>query len=438
MTLVASLAPEWKRIDLLTACVGSARRGQPIGQELKGQLRAVQDSVVGARLAEPWRRLSERARLTTLDQDILACVTAPDAEPRLGWLYQELQPGLMSPYPTQALLRELLFVDERDAPSFHARLIEDAPLRRHRLVEPIHEMYQPLRPTAHARGELLGWTAPVSTPVGAIELPVRAGFSDIVLSAECRTGLEELVAWVRECGRVEREWGARRTSGPVVLFSGPSGTGKTFAAEVFASAIGYRLLRADLGLLISKYIGETEKNLSQLLEAAAEEPVVLLFDEADSLFGRRGDVKDARDRYANMEVSHLLTRIELHRGPCILTTNLRHHVDSAFLRRFQAVIEFSRPDASARARLWSLHLPPRAPRAPDLDPELLGAAVALSGGQIRNAALRAAVLASAAGTCIGLEHVARAVWTELAKEGRELDTSMLGALAPALPKRGAA
>lgn len=434
MSAVADLAPEWRRLDLLLTCVGVARRGEAIDDTLKGRLRASQEEVLAARRAAPWRSLSEGARLQTIDQDILACVAAPDAEPQLGFRYQELQPSVMSAYPTSALLRELLFVPTADAAAFQGRLLPNAPLARHQLLEPSQDTYQPLRPTARTRSALLGWPSTPPAVHGAIELPVRASWKSIVLAPGAERALRELSQWIRQCDRVEREWGAKPTSGPVALFSGPSGTGKTFAAEVLAAELGFRLLRADLGQLVSKYVGETEKNLSQLLDAAHEQHIVLLFDEADSLFGKRGDVKDARDRYANMEVSHLLSRIEQHRGPCILTTNLRQQLDSAFLRRFQFVIEFARPAPGARSQLWSLHLPPRAPRQPELDLALVGNAVALSGGQIRNAALRAAVLASAEDGAIGLGHVARAVWRELAKDGRELTPQMLGALGAHLPQ----
>ncbi len=190
-------------------------------------------------------------------------------------------------------------------------------------------------------------------------------------------------------------------------------------------------------MLVSKYIGETEKNLNALFDAADGRDVVLLFDEADSLFGRRGDVREARDRYANMEVSHLLARIERHRGPCILTTNLRQHLDPAFARRFQAVIEFPRPDAGARTALWRRGFPPHAPLADEVDAERLGASLELTGAQIRNAALHAAFLAAAEETGVTLAHVASAVMSELAKDGREVPRSSLGMLAGHLAREAA-
>jgi SpoVK/Ycf46/Vps4 family AAA+-type ATPase len=161
--------------------------------------------------------------------------------------------------------------------------------------------------------------------------------------------------------------------------------------------------------------------------------MVLQFDEADALFGKRGEVREARDRYANLEVSHLLARIEAHQGPCILTTNLRRNLDPAFARRFQVVVDFPRPDEAARARLWERSLPPRAPVADDLDLELLGGAVNLTGGAIRNAALHAAFLAAGRGRPIGRAEVALAVWRELGKDGRDLAATDLGPLAADLP-----
>jgi SpoVK/Ycf46/Vps4 family AAA+-type ATPase len=220
----------------------------------------------------------------------------------------------------------------------------------------------------------------------------------------------------------------------VAIFSGPSGTGKTFAAAVITAELGWPLYRVDLGRLVSKYIGETEKNLNRLFSAAHGQPMVLQFDEADSLFSKRGEVKEARDRYANMEVSHLLARIESHQGPVILTTNLRNHLDPAFARRFQVVIDFPRPDEIARGQLWEKLLPPKAPRQKDLNCAFLGKAVNLTGGNIRNAALMGAYLAAEQNAAISLGHISLAVWRELGKDGRELTREDLGTLVPYLPE----
>jgi SpoVK/Ycf46/Vps4 family AAA+-type ATPase len=203
---------------------------------------------------------------------------------------------------------------------------------------------------------------------------------------------------------------------------------------VIASELEWPLYRVDLGSLISKYIGETEKNLNVVFSAVHGRPAVLQFDEADSLFGKRGEIRDARDRYANLEVSHLLARIEQHDGPCILTTNLRGNLDPAFARRFQMVIDFPRPDLAARSRLWRLHLPPKAPLEPTLDLDQVAGAVHLTGGGIRNAAMHAAFLAAAGRRAIGMPEVSLAIWRELGKDGRSLTAADLGPLAQFAPR----
>lgn len=441
MTAALALQPEWDRLDLLGRCLERSRRGAAL-DELTLPLQQVQAAVAQLRAGTRWGELLATEPLDELDQDILACVSAPEVAPRLGWAYLELQPGVASHYPSPALMQELMFLSEAEAPGLRARLQPRAPLRRAELIEHAGGDYQPVLPTARARawlqGHAGGGTAahglPAACPPGASELPAQATWDDLVVPAACRNALNELLLWETQREHVENAWGARLGGGPVALFAGPSGTGKTLAAEVLATALGYRLLRADLGALVSKYIGETEKNLNALFDAAQGRPVVLLFDEADALFGRRGDVKDAHDRYANMEVSHLLTRIEQHRGPCVLTSNLRQHLDPAFVRRFHVVVEFNRPERAERQRLWQCHLPPRAPLGEGVTPERLADAAALSGAQIRGAAHRAALLAAAEGSSLQAPHLACGIWRELAKEGREMSPQALGWLAPHLPK----
>jgi len=433
----ALLAPEWERIDLLGASLASARRGADIPAEMGQRLGTLQQLVQTLRGQSPWRTVIEQCSLEPLDQDILACSVAPEAEPRLGWMYQELQPGITSTYPTPALIREMFVMGAEESAAFGQRLSIGSPLTKNSLIERHSaDIYHPIRPSSRACSGLLGWstTPALSTMPGAVETPATGTWDDLVLPPHCIQSLQEFMLWVTHRRLVVHEWQGRVSGGPVALFSGPSGTGKTFAAEVLANAFERPLFRVDLGLLVSKYIGETEKNLNALFDAANDRDIVLLFDEADSLFGKRGEVKEARDRYANMEVSHLLSRIERHQGPCILTSNLRQHLDPAFARRFQMVIEFPRPDASARSRLWQLHIPGGAPRDEDVDPVFLGKELSLTGGQIRNAALHAAFLAAGESSEISLCHVARAVWTELAKEGAEMMTASLGKLAQFLPE----
>lgn len=431
MNALSSLAPEWERIDLLGACLSSVRRGADISEAVGERLQSVQHEVQSIRRTEPWLSLVAEHGLEPLDQDILACSLAPQAEPRLGWMYQELQSGVVSPFPTPALIREMFVMDAQESSLFNERLAQNAPLHRSGMIEGHSPgLFQPIQPSARACAGLLGWRVTTSMAIpGAIEMSARARWGDLVLPDHCVQTLGEYLLWVKHRQQVEVEWGGRVSGGPVALFSGPSGTGKSYAAEVIATELGWPLFRVDLGLLVSKYIGETEKNLNALFDAAHGQSVVLLFDEADSLFSKRGEVKEARDRYANMEVSHLLSRIERHQGPCILTSNLRQHIDNAFTRRFQVVIDFPRPDANARTQLWRMHIPPKAPCADDVDFELLGSEFNLSGGQIHNAALYAAFLAAGEGCSIGLAQIARAVRTELGKKGGELSSSSLGKLA---------
>ena len=295
---------------------------------------------------------------------VLACAVAPEAEPRFGWIFQSLQPGTPQPYPTPALIQELLALDADTARHLATALAESGNLRRQGLIQMDGEdPYQALRPGPGVTARLLGRPRTESAPPGATRVTLTPSWDDLVLPPEQVTMLEEFLLWIKHRDRVFGDWGGHDCGGPVGLFSGPSGTGKTFAAAVLSTDLGWPLYRVDLGTLVSKYIGETEKNLNRLFDAAHGRAMVLQFDEADSLFSKRGEVKEARDRYANMEVSHLLARIESHRGPCLLTTNLRDNLDPAFARRFQVVVDFPRPDARARARLWERLLPPRAPRS---------------------------------------------------------------------------
>jgi len=436
-TAIVDVTAEWQRIELLGHLLAEARQGRESAEEQLAELRRLQAAVEAARAdGGPMRHLGDGS-LSPLEYDVVACAVAPEAEPRLGWLFQNLQPGAPQPYPTPALIQELLALDAGTARDLYAVLAEDAPLRRHQLIELEGEgPYQAIHPGPGVTARLLGRRPEVVTPPGAIRVTLRPTWDDLILPPERVSMLQEFLLWLRHREQVFGDWGASDCGGPVALFSGPSGTGKTFAAAVLAADLDWPLYRVDLGRLVSKYIGETEKNLNRLFDAAHGRAMVLQFDEADSLFSKRGEVKEARDRYANMEVSHLLARIETHRGPCILTTNLRRNLDPAFARRFQVVVDFPRPDAEARARLWQRLLPPRAPREPELDPAFLGAAVNLTGGSIRNAALHAAFLAAAAGKSIGLAEVTLAVWREMSKEGRDLALAELGPLAPYFPQGG--
>ena len=248
------------------------------------------------------------------------------------------------------------------------------------------------------------------------------GWSDLVVSPAVSAALHELTARVRHRTVVLDDWrlrrGAGRGDGLTAMFAGPSGTGKTLAAEVIASELGLDLHTVDLATVVDKYIGETEKNLDRIFDEAEQVNTVLFFDEADALFGKRSEVRDARDRYANVEVAYLLQRMEQFDGLAILATNLRLNIDEAFARRLDIVVDFPRPDENERMRLWRHLLGTHVPTAGDVDLELLAGSFELSGGDIRNAVVSAAFLAADAGRDLAMVDLVRGVAREYRKLGR--------------------
>lgn len=254
-----------------------------------------------------------------------------------------------------------------------------------------------------------------------IETPPDAA-SRLVLPPTQTRMLEALVAQVRHKATVQHRWGLARSSrrglGTSAMFSGPSGTGKTLAAETVACTLGLDLYRIDLSSVVSKYIGETEKNLRQVFDAAESGGAVLLFDEADALFGKRTDVKDAKDRHANIEVAYLLQRMETYGGLAILTTNFRKALDDAFLRRLQFIVEFPFPDAAQRAEIWARAFPAGVPTQ-GLDLRRL-AQLSVPGGNIASIARNAAYLAADRGTPVTMSAVLEAARLEADKLGRGL------------------
>jgi hypothetical protein len=248
-------------------------------------------------------------------------------------------------------------------------------------------------------------------------IDARATWEDLVLPEAQRRALEQLTVHTRHRIAVHHDWGfadkGGRGLGIATLFSGESGTGKTLAAEVLANTLGLALYRIDLSAVVSKYIGETEKNLRMVFDAAEDIGAILLFDEADALFGKRSEVKDSHDRYANIEVSYLLQRMESYRGLAILTTNHKAALDTAFSRRLRFVVHFPYPDAVQREAIWRSVFPARTPLG-DIDFTKL-ARLNATGGNIRNIALSAAFLAAEAGTAIDMGHLLRAAHIEAAK-----------------------
>ena len=255
----------------------------------------------------------------------------------------------------------------------------------------------------------------------ARKLAPKYRWADIVLPEDQGAQLREICRQFTYRPTVYGEWGfgGKLSSGKGlhVLFSGPSGTGKTMAAEVIANELGLDLYKIDLSQVVSKYIGETEKNLDRIFASAEDANAILFFDEADALFGKRSEVKDAHDRYANIEVGYLLQKMEEHEGIAILATNLKSHLDSAFLRRLQMVVEFPFPDEAHRRRIWAGVFPRETPLGEDVDVDLLAREVRLAGGNITNIGLTAAFYAAENGGAIHMPHVWRAVRREHQKLG---------------------
>jgi SpoVK/Ycf46/Vps4 family AAA+-type ATPase len=253
----------------------------------------------------------------------------------------------------------------------------------------------------------------------------KRSWADIVLPEEPLTQLQEICARVQCHRRVLHDWGFdRRLSlgkGVTALFRGPSGTGKTLAAEIIAHELGLYLYKIDLSTVVSKYIGETEKNLSRVFAAARDANAVLFFDEADALFGKRSEVNDSHDRYANLEISYLLQKMEEFDGLAILATNLHGNMDEAFIRRLTFSVHFPFPSIAEQLRIWSTIWPKETPLSSRLDFAKLAREFPLSGGNVKNIALSAAYCAAASRSeCVTAEHIRHALQREYQKLGKTL------------------
>ncbi len=256
----------------------------------------------------------------------------------------------------------------------------------------------------------------------AVRVPPHSGWGELVLPDDQLAHLRDVCAQVRHHYQVFERWGfgakLSHGKGLSVLFSGPPGTGKTMAAEVLAGDVDLDLYKVDLSGVVSKYIGETEKNLARIFAEARTSNAILFFDEADALFGKRAEVSDAHDRYANIETSYLLQKMEEYEGVVILATNLRQNLDEAFTRRIRCVIEFPFPDPDSRARIWRTLFPPEAPVAAGIDFAELARDYPVAGGNIKNIVLNAAFVAAADGGVIDRRHIVHGTRREFEKLGK--------------------
>jgi AAA+ superfamily predicted ATPase len=282
-----------------------------------------------------------------------------------------------------------------------------------------------------------GCKAQCSRDIAGFARPVRETFSwdDLILPPDTKEQLREASRYILHKGQVYTGWGFGRKfslgRGLSILFTGPSGTGKTMAAGILAREAGLDLYRIDLSLVVSKYIGETEKNLSAIFRDAESSGAILFFDEADALFGKRSEVKDAHDRYANIEINYLLQRMEEYSGIVILASNFRKNIDEAFLRRMQVSVEFPLPDESHREQIWRGIFPWEAPLDPGIDYRFL-AKFRISGGNIKNIALHAAFLAAGNPGSITMAHLVRATKREFQKMGKLCTPEEFGKYFPLL------
>jgi len=258
----------------------------------------------------------------------------------------------------------------------------------------------------------------------------KYGWKDLILPPKIVAQLKHLEQYLAQQETVMHRWGGQKVRargyGIKALFSGAPGTGKTMCAEVIAGSLGLDLFKVDLSSVISRWVGETEKNLREIFDAAEGGSSVILFDEGDALFGSRGDVKQAQDRFANQEVSFLLQRLEVFEGCAIITTNLQENIDEAFLRRFGSVIEFPMPTPAEREQLWDRFFPQYAPRGEDLDIEYLARQFSLAGGSIMNAAINACIVAAAEDKSVGMKHAIESVARELYKMGKQVNRVHFG------------
>jgi SpoVK/Ycf46/Vps4 family AAA+-type ATPase len=263
----------------------------------------------------------------------------------------------------------------------------------------------------------------------AVKIDPRYDWNRIILPPDPLSQLREIADRMQHAIRVYDEWGFEggiaNAQGMKVLFAGQSGTGKTMAAEVIANELGLDLFKIDLSAVVSKYIGETEKNLATIFDEAAQSNAILFFDEADALFGKRTEVQDSHDRYANIEVGYLLQRLESYDGIGILATNLRQNIDEAFTRRMDFLVDFPFPEEEYRYRIWQVCFPDDAPLDPAVDFQFLADRYRLSGGNIRNAALAAAFLAAADRSAkINMRHIQGAIRREYQKMGKLLEDDL--------------
>jgi len=463
--IVAAMAPGAERASVLIQLYGSDEEAQhavaaAVGQALAVQTYVLQELDIPSQVAEREQLvlLWQREGLLAARALLLCCQNSERGEPALALLRR--LPGLVMVASTEpvALPRQPLLRVEVQRPSAEEqRGLWRQTLGGHAPPEAVLQLLSAhfqlssteiaaVGAITHAAVAKAPESGAAATQLGATlwdscrlrartrldDLARRiepvAAWEDLILPAGQLDLLHQLAAQVRQRGQVYEQWGfaekGLRGLGISALFAGTSGTGKTLAAEVLATELRLDLYHIDLSQVVSKYIGETEKNLRRVFDAAEAGGAILLFDEADALFGKRSEVKDSHDRHANIEVSYLLQRMEAYRGLAILTTNMKAALDPAFLRRLRFILQFPFPEAEQRQLIWSRVFPASTPTQ-GLNFQHL-ARLNVPGGHIRNIALHAAFLAAAAGEPVRMQHLLGAARCEYAKLEKPLTSSEIG------------
>ncbi len=381
----------------IVTIISSTRRWAPDGVLFADSLPVAFDVPDARQRASLWRRDLARAGLAA----------DPEAVDAVAGRFR-LTPGGIDGAVANARARMVVRADTGESPD-----------GRSRDLVPPDELF------AAARAQSGADLAALATRVRP-----RRSWSELVLPPDAMAQLHELVSRAAHGPRVLGDWGfAERMSrgiGVTALFGGPSGTGKTLAAEIVAAELGVDLFRVDLAGVVSKYIGETEKNLDRIFAAAEHANGVVLFNESEAMFGKRSEVHDAHDRYANIEISYLLQKMEEFEGVAILTTNLRGNLDDAFIRRLAFSVLFPFPDAEYRRRIWHGIWPAAVPLAPDLDLDAIADRFKLSGGNIANIALAAAFRAAERGSPVAMDDLLHGTRREFQKLGKEMTPAELG------------
>ncbi|WP_421742315.1 ATP-binding protein [Cellulomonas sp.] len=424
----AELRTALEALEAVVAVRLEERRAGPAGRLLG--LDAVDEGIPDLaryRGQAPLARVIADAGLSAAEALVLVAAIAPHVDEKFDLRFAELTDRRDAVGLTGEVARTLVartFAGRLDAA---ALLSSGAPLLASGLLtlDPPGDLSGRLR----ADPALVRWTlglppepARASADFPARQLATVHTLEDVVLPGPARRRITDLADRIAHRDLVVDTWGFGRhhdnTSGLVALFHGPPGTGKTMTAAALSRSTGLPAYLVDLSALVSKYIGETEKALARVFDRAVREGCMLVFDEADAVFGRRTEVSDSHDRYANQEVSYLLSRIEAHPGVVVLTTNLLSNIDEAFQRRIHVMVEFPEPGPGERSRLWRSVLPRELPVARTVDLDALAQRYALSGAQIRDASLDAAYLAAADGRVVTQEYLVSGIHRQFEKAGR--------------------